>query len=157
MAFDVSSGIMKPIPADRHAEIDRIVYELETAEDRCAATQNLQSPEELLELARSYNWGDGMEVPRAIIDHPRCDLGLALHMFELAEGTVWITKEVDPAHNETWSNFCQDLSSRIQGGRYPTVDIPFQSEFMKVQKYKARKAGVPDIFLDSVHPQPAKS
>ena len=58
------------------AEVRRIVDELEDPDQRCDATRRLESCEELLELARYYNWDDGLEVPRAIIDHPVCDLGL---------------------------------------------------------------------------------
>ncbi len=107
---------------------------------------------DLLELARCYNWDDGMAVPRAINDHPLCDFGVALHVFELAEGTVWLTSDDDWKHQEEWAGFCEDLAHRIETGRYRSIAIPFETALTKVQQFTAKKNGVPDVFLASVHP-----
>jgi Domain of unknown function (DUF4274) len=135
------------------AEVRRIVDELETPDQRCDAIRRLESSEDLLELAQHYNWDDGLEVPQAIIDHPVCDLGLALHLFELAEGIVWLTSDETWEYQQEWARFCEDLASRIQNGHYLTVTIPFESGLTTVQKFKAKNAGVADIFLSSIRPQ----
>ena len=148
---------MKSIADERLSEVHRIVDELEDASQRCEAVGQLESTEELLELARYYNWDDGLAVPRAIIDHPGCDRGLALHLFQLAEGIVWLTSDEDWKYQEEWAGFCRELADRVQIGHYPSLTIPFESELSKVQRFKAKKDGVPDIFLDSAYPEPTKS
>ena len=131
-------------------KIRRIVDELEAPDERCSATGRLDSCEELLELARYYNWDDGMAVARAIIDHPLCDLGLALHMFELTEGIVWLTSEDDWDYQKEWARFCEGLSNRIQSGHYSIITISFESVLTAVQRLKAKKDGVAEIFLSSI-------
>lgn len=133
-------------------EVRRIVDALETSDQRCDAIGRLESCKELLELAQYYNWDDGMEVPRAIIDHPVCDLGLALHMFELAEGIVWLTSGDDWDYQQEWASFCKDLANRVEIGRYPDVTISFDSSLSTVQRFKAKRDGVAEIFLNSADP-----
>lgn len=129
-------------------EVVHIVDELDDADQRIAALRALVSPEQLLELARCYNWGDGISVPQAISDHPACDLGLALHLFELAEGTVFLTSpEQDWSCQRDWAEFCRALSQRILSGHYATATVPFVPEFSPVQCLKLRRQGIPEIFF----------
>jgi hypothetical protein len=93
-----------------------------------------------------------MALPTAIIDHPLCDLGLALRLFELAEGIVWLTQTNDWKGQEAWAAFCQDLAGRVQRGAYVPGALAYESSLSAVQRHKALKAGVPAIFLSSVHP-----
>lgn len=133
------------MPSD---EVVHIVDELEDVELRIAALRDLASIEQLLELARYYNWDDGISVPRAISDHPACDLGLALNLFELAEGTVFLASpEQDWSCQREWAEFCRVLSDRILSGHYSTGTIPFVTEFSPVQCSRLRRQGIPDIFL----------
>lgn len=46
--------------------------------------RELNTPEKLHEFAARYNWDDGLEVPRWIVNHPLCDRGTALMMYWLA-------------------------------------------------------------------------
>jgi|GEM_PF-5970542 len=133
------------MPSD---EVVHIVDELEDVELRILALRDLASPEQLLELARYYNWSDGLSVPQAISDHPACDLGLALNLFELAEGTVFLASpEQDWSCQRDWAEFCRALSGRILSGHYSTGTIPFVTEFSPVQCLKLRRQGIPDMFF----------
>ena len=76
---------------------------------------------------------------------------------ELAEGVVWLTSDDEWEYQEEWAGFCKELANRIQSGHYTRITIPFESELSKVQRFKAKKEGVPDIFLDSVYPESTKS
>lgn len=134
-------------------EVIRIVDELESAAERIQAVVNITTADELLELARHYNWDDGFEVPQAIVDHPACDRSVALHVFELAEGTSYLARPDDDwSYQEKWVLFCRTLAGRISGGHYPRVVVPFESELTTVQRYKLTKAGVPNIFFESIGP-----
>lgn len=129
-------------------EVVHIIDELDDADQRIAALRALVSPEQLLDLARYYNWGDGIAVPRAISDHPACDLGLALHMFELAEGTVFLTSpEQDWSCQREWAEFCSVLSQRILSGHYAKASVPFVSGFSPLQCLKLRRQGIPEVFF----------
>jgi hypothetical protein len=134
-------------------EVVRIVDELNDADQRIAALRALLSPEQLLDLARYYNWGDGMAVPQAISDHPACDLGVALHLFELAEGTVFlISPERDWSCQHEWAEFCRVISQRILSGHYATGIVPFVSAFSPVQCLKLRRLGIPEVFFSPLVP-----
>lgn len=129
-------------------EVARIIDELDDANLRIKALRNLVSPEQLLDLAKYYNWGDGMAVPQAISDHPACDLGVALHLFELAEGTVYLTTpERDWSYQREWSEFCKVLSERILSGFYTTATVPFVSELSPIQCLKLRRQRIPEVFF----------
>ncbi|MBL8872255.1 MAG: DUF4274 domain-containing protein [Planctomycetaceae bacterium] len=132
--------------------VARIVDELEDPKERISAIRELATADELLQLAHYYNWDDGMQVPSAIIDHPACDLGVALHLFELAEGTYYLSEERDWKYQEAWAAFCHDLSNRIQSGHYTQLTVPFESALTAVQRFKLTKAGVPPVFFTSVTP-----
>jgi hypothetical protein len=132
-------------------EVVHIVDELDDADQRIAALRAMVSPEQLLDLARYYNWGDGISVPQAIADHPACDLGLALHLFELAEGTVFLTSpEQDWSCQRDWAEFCRVLSERILSGHYATATVPFVSELSPVQCLKLRRQGIPEVFFTAL-------
>lgn len=142
---------MIPLPSN---EVRRIAEELECVDERVPAIRNLESPSDLVALAYCYNWDDGMAVPRAIAEHPRCDLGTALHLFHLAEGILWMTtSDNDWEYQREWAAFCQDLTTRIEGGLYPTGEVAFEPDLTKVQVLKAQRAGVPDRFLSAVYPE----
>ena len=129
-------------------EVIHIIDYLDKADQRISALRALVSPEQLLDLARSYNWDDGITVPKAISDHPACDLGLALHLFELAEGTVFLSSpERDWSYQREWAEFCRVLSERILSGHYTTATVPFVSEFSPVQCRKLRRQGIPEVFF----------
>ena len=134
--------------------VTRIVDALEDQEERIRAIRELVTADELLQLAHYYNWDDGMQVPSAIVDHPACDLGVALQLFELAEGTVYLSEDRDWKHQEAWASFCDELSTRIQSGHYTSLTVHFESSLTAVQRFKLKKAGVPPIFFSSVTPTP---
>lgn len=43
--------------------------------------QELNTPEKLHEFATHYNWDEGFEIPKWIINNPLCDKGTALMMY----------------------------------------------------------------------------
>ncbi len=114
---------------------------------------HVDSAADLLKISETYNWDDGMTLPRAIIDHSVCDLGLALHMFEGAEGVVWLEGKDSPDLNVDyeWSIFCRDLSDRILQKKYVADQVEFRTEYGKVQVYKMTKKGIPSVFLDPLN------
>lgn len=134
-------------------EIIRLLDQLEDAGQRIEAVRHFSSAQQLLALAQFYNWDDGLSVPRAIADHPACDLGLALRLFELAEGTVYLSEpDRDWKYQQDWAEFCRELSQRILAGHYPSVMIPFATGITAVQCLKLKRQGIPEIFYTPLNP-----
>jgi hypothetical protein len=141
-----------PMNSERQDAVNQIAREMEDEAERVAAARQLRDAEELLMLAQEYNWGDGMALPLALADHPCCDLGLSLHLFELAEGITWLTGQGEWSSQQEWADFCEELARRIQAGVYVRGTTAFRSSLTAIQRHKAVKAGVPEIFLNPVDP-----
>jgi len=110
------------------------------------AVKALGSAIELQSVVRSYNWDDGFEIPRAIADHPCCDLAVALELFSLSDGVSVYTGEVQlNGHNREHVEFCQLMSARLLSGHYKPGAAEFKSDLSAVQMYKLRKQGVPEL------------
>ena len=137
---------------ERLHSIRRIVDDLESNAERVVALRDLSSPQELLALAEYYSWSDGLEIPTAILNHPQCDLGLALNLFRLADGFAWFTESHDWAGQQEWAAFCQFLAARVHENYYVRVEIAYEPGLSAAQRLKAKKAGVPAAFLTSILP-----
>lgn len=106
------------------------------------------SADELRQLALAYNWDDGFALPARIIEHANCDLAVALEIFWLADAaTVYLGDARQSPLNAEWHRFAQTLAKQILEGRYVAGHEPFQPPLTKVQVYKLRKRGLPEVFL----------
>lgn len=101
--------------------------------------------EQMKQALLEYNWDDGFEFPKTLLDSPLCDLSLALQIFDLADGYSYIIGA--PYSLDEWTNFIQPLYTDILAGKYPKTDTPYSAPYTKVQKYKLQKNGVPRVFL----------
>lgn len=103
--------------------------------------------EDLEELLHQYNWDDGFEIPKAILDNPHCDLALALKVFYLADGFAYLDGLAEKSGLSEWKQFIDSLYNHIVGHKYKVSGRPYEIPLSKVQKYKCRKKQVPEIFL----------
>ena len=102
----------------------------------------------LYEYTQAYNWDDGFEIPNAVADNESCDLGIALSLFWLAEAMCYLTKEiVRDEYNNEWADFCEKMIYKITNGHYEYHAVNFEPKLGKVEEYKLRKIGVPEIFF----------
>lgn len=62
------------LTSEQYDRVMRVLYENQPVE-------TLQSPEELHQFAWSYNWDDGLEALRRLVNHPLCDKGTALLIY----------------------------------------------------------------------------
>src|SRR5262249_48616010 len=107
------------LPPETIAAIDRFLDNEPTTTARHSFVATLDSAEALQRLANAYNWDDGFEVPTAIADHPKCDLGTALNLFWLAEAQCWLSGEIKlNEYNRDWVVFCELITNRLVEGRY---------------------------------------
>jgi len=106
---------------------------------------------QLQQAALDHNWDDGLALPTELANHPHCDLGVAMLLFWLAEGTYWYAKTSrDGEHNQEWRTFCSALAQRITSGHYKLGESSFRTNLGAAQKAKFRSQGVPEIFLTDV-------
>lgn len=63
--------------------------------------------EQMKRALLEYNWDDGFEFPKTLLDSPLCDLSLALQIFDLADGYSYIIGAPTPwMSGPTSSNPC---------------------------------------------------
>ncbi len=132
--------------------IDRLVYDELTASARISIVATLDSAEALQRLANVYNWDDGFEIPTAVANHPKCDLGTALDLFWLAEAICWLSGEIEPnEYNRDWVAFCELISNRIVEGRYVQGATSCKVPLGIARRHRLKKQGVPAILISDVH------
>lgn len=52
---------------------------------------------------KEYNWDDGFEFPRKLLNSPECDLAMALDIFYLADGYGYIQNYPDVGCWRWWN------------------------------------------------------
>lgn len=117
---------------------------------------NTVSDSELLHLILlDYNWDDGLEIPKAIMENKYCELSTALEMFYLAEGLDYLENkdECDFADDAEWLSFVEKLYSGIMQGKFTKGSIEFVPPLSKVQIFKLKKIIEDDemIFIQPVN------
>ena len=105
---------------------------------------------ELQEKLRGYDWDDGFDTPREILDDPNCDLALALEIFYLGDGYACLTGRVNESGLTEWKEFILSLYERIVHGNYSNTGVHFQIPLNRVARYKFRKQNIPSVFLDDL-------
>jgi hypothetical protein len=132
--------------------INAICYdETLSRQDRVELAGRVSSAKDLSRLLDVYNWDDGFEIPIVIAMHVEADLGVALKLFWLANAeSVYLGEAKESQRNRDWLAFCRMLSARILDGNYAKGASVFEPPLTKVQTYQFRKAGLPEVFLQSL-------
>jgi len=139
------------LPPETIAAIDRFMDNEPTTTARLSFVATLNSAEALQRLAYVYNWDDGFEVPTAIADHPKCDLGTALDLFWLAEALCWLSGEIKlNEYNRDWAAFCEFITNRLVEGRYRQGATSCKVPLGIVRRHQLQKQGVPAILITDV-------
>lgn len=110
------------------------------------------NPHFLKEMAETYPWGDGLDFPNLIAEHPSCDLGTALCLFWLAGTMEYYLGELERnEHNSDWADFCEKVIEKILNDHYQPGPVSFDPGVNRVWAYKYQKLGVPPIFYQPVN------
>ena len=139
------------INAEEIKEVRWAVYEL----DKDAVIKyvsELDNPEMLHVYASNYNWGDGFDIPKAIIDNPKCGLSTALMIFYGADGYTYLSGREENANMSKWNEFVTGLYNDIVNGKFLSNGIAFTVPLTKVQKYKLDKVVSPKetVFITDI-------
>ena len=98
-------------------------------------------------ILNEYNWDDGFETPKKILDNPHCDLALALKIFYLADGFAYLDGFAEKTELKEWKQFMHSLYNDILSDKYRESGRRYEIPLTKVQKYKFRKKQIPEILL----------
>ena len=95
--------------------------------------QQLESSTELHEFMLHYNWDDGVEVPRVVINNKNCDSGTALMVYWFAGPGNFYQYETP---NEASRNYeialydlIQEIEQKYLGGFYQSNRILFNPRY----------------------------
>jgi hypothetical protein len=135
-------------------EISDILY-AESNAKAVACLKQLQTEDELFVLLDNFNWDNGFEVPKAVLNHPKCSLSVALLAFYRADGIRYLFEGeaafANPLSKE-WEGFVKDVYTKILRGQFPSGTISFQPEITKIQKFKLKKLKpeIDERFLEGI-------
>lgn len=128
-----------------------IVYLLKASYDRTYRSGILgvlrMPAGDLKNRLNEYNWDDGFAFPKELLNHPDCDLALALEIFYLADGSAYLDGLAKDTSLKEWKRFICSLYNDIVSGKYIKSDRRYEIPLSKVERYKLRKKQVPEIFL----------
>ena len=134
------------VSSDARAIIDRLVYEVESLEEKPGLVAALQSSEDLYALLDDYNWDDGFEVPRAVAEHPACDLAVAIRLYWLASADEWFGRPPPQSgHHREHYDFSTWLSGRIVAGAYQAGRLSHDEGFDSADVDGFRERELPEI------------
>ena len=136
---------------DTSKQINKICYEIDDINESIKIILAMNSPEELYALLGCYNWDDGLIVPTVIANHKCCELAIAIRLYWLASADYWFESEVEVnEYNKEHNIFCKLISEKILSGDYIVGNLSHSENFDKVQLYKFKKQGLPEVFYTSV-------
>ena len=120
-----------------------------------ASLKQLQTEDELFVLLDNFNWNNGFEVPKTVLNHSKCSLSVALLAFYRADGIRYLFEGEAAFANslsEEWEGFVKDVYTKILGGQFSSGTISFQPEITKIQKFKLKKfkPEIDEVFLEGI-------
>ncbi|MGR6338774.1 DUF4274 domain-containing protein [Priestia megaterium] len=102
-------------------------------------------------FAANYNWNNGFDIPRAIMENVNCDLGTALLMFHYSDGYRLLEnpEEVSNSPLQEWKGFLLELYNKINSLEFESQDISFSPDLTRIQIFKLKKnnESVPEVLI----------
>lgn len=89
--------------------------------------------------AYNYNWDNGFEIPRKIIQKDCCQLSTALMVFYAADGVRYLQDKNEVNNLKEWSIFIKELYNKIINNEFLEGTIKFTPPLSKVQIFKIKK------------------
>ena len=101
--------------------------------------KTIKDEEALFVYAYNYNWDNGFDVPTEILNNESCTLSIALLIFSLSDGFLFLEDKETECGTKAWSNFINDLYKRIASKSFPAGKAAYDPQLTKVQEYKLKK------------------
>lgn len=102
--------------------------------------ERVKNSEALYIFSYNYNWDNGFEIPRKILDNRYCDLSTALIIFYFSDGVRYLeNKHCNSDFSKEWFEFVENLYNDIVSKKFVKGNIKFVPPLNKVQLYKLKK------------------
>ncbi len=88
-------------------------------------------------IAVNYNWDNGFDVPRSIVDNKYCDVGTALMIFSDADGYGIFFDEEN--FLKEWFDFVTYLKNRIESNSFICGNIWFIPQLSRADIFHLKK------------------
>ncbi len=98
-----------------------------------------KNEESLIQYINTYNWDDGFDIPYEILSEKECTLQVALLMFELADGFVYLETRGAESSFPDWLGFISALYNKILNKEYKIGKYAYHPSLSNVQIYKIKK------------------
>jgi len=116
--------------------------------------RNIDQEDLLYVLIQSYNWDDGLDVPKSVVNNKNCHISTALTTFYLADGLsyLWDKSCASKGTFPEWEKFICRLYSRIINGEFSQGAIGFSPPLNKTHLFKLKKHLAPQeyIFIENI-------
>ena len=119
--------------------IEQLIYEDTTGKKTISWINKNTDPKLLYVYAYNYNWDEGFEIPKQIINSRYCTLSTALLLFYRAEGEQYLIHKENNIFDNEWYEFISDVYSKIINNTFNNSNIQFKCPLTKVQIYKLSK------------------
>ena len=120
-------------------KIQNMLYDMNN-EEVLKEMDNIIDPEILYVYSYNYNWSDGFDIPKKIIEKECCDLSTALMIINGADGYRYLQeKNIQNDNLDEWEKFIKSLYETILNRKYPISTIKFKPPLNKVQLYYLKK------------------
>lgn len=125
---------------DIHSKVNEFIYD-KPKDMILVELDNINNADFLHIYMDNYNWDNGFDIPKKIIQKDCCELSTALMIFYLADGTHYLENrcEIENSSPTVWTTFIDELYTSIICGKFIEGDIFFEPPLSKVQLYKLKK------------------
>lgn len=126
---------------DIHSKVNEFIYD-KPKDMILVELDNINNADFLHIYMDNYNWDNGFDIPKKIIQKDCCELSTALMIFYLADGTRYLENRcvIENISPTVWTTFIEELYTLIICGNFIEGDIFFEPPLSKVQLYKLKKS-----------------
>ncbi len=124
----------------------------------CELVGEISDPVTLHLLVSHYNFDDGFEIPKAIIENKNCCMSTALYLFYLSEGLDLLLSNreeflsEEPDYSKNRAGFLLKLEQMILDGAFSDFKIQYTPPFSRTDRYCIKKYNldIPEVFLAEI-------
>ena len=95
-------------------------------------------------IAFNYNWDDGFDIPRSIVENEFCDFGTALMIFSDADGYSFLIEGNNSLFSDEQLKFISDLKLKIEKRDFQNSSFLYVLELSRIMLFKIKK-NCPDL------------
>ncbi len=121
--------------------------------EKLSEVENIGDSDLLHLIMYNYNWDDGFEIPKLVLENQFCEMCTALMIFYSAGGEEFLAdKQLISTNKNDRLKFLSELYNSIIANKFTRGDIYFEPPLTKVELYKLKKilADSERVFIESI-------